>query len=359
MKKKILHIGISKTLGGIETYLLNLMKSINQEEFQMEFLVFYNENPDFLKVIKEQGGIIHRLTSRTENYFQNRKELKAFFKLNSDYTVIHNHIINLTYPWPIFYAPKNSKVILHSHIAKLPSNKRILFFHNFYKKRMLNRADILLACSNLAGEFMFEKERFQLITNAIDFEQYEFKNDIREKYRKEMGLNNEIVLGHIGRFEEQKNHIFLVEMFKQLVDSSELNYHLLLVGEGSLEHKIKEKAEEVDLSGKITFLGVRRDVQELLNVFDLFLLPSLYEGLPFVIVEAQVNGLKCIVSDQVSNESDFNKNISFLPINRGFEEWVKGIEVNAYNNTPRVNDLLNTEYDLRQMIKSIEMIYKN
>lgn len=359
MKVKVLHIGLSKSMGGIETYILNLMKHVNLKKFQLEFLVFYKETPDFLREIINLGGIVHRVTGRDENYFKYRKELKAFFKLHSNYNIIHMHVINLSNPKPIFLAPKNTKVILHSHIAKFNlNNKRVEFFHHFYKVKAINRAESLLACSQVAGEFMYEKNSFKIIDNAIDFEQYEFNPSIRQAYRSELGLEeNEIALIHVGRFEKQKNHEFLIKMFHELIQHSNKKYKLLLAGEGTLKPLIEEMVNKLELSKFISFLGVRNDVSQMLNAMDIFVLPSLYEGLPFSLVEAQVNGLKCIVSANVSNESDLNNNVKFLTINEGYTIWCDSIENFDEELEYRDNDLYNSKYDIKMAIQNLESIY--
>lgn len=355
--KRILHIGLSNVMGGIESYLVNLMQTIDSNKYQLEFLVFHQDEPKFQQSIVQAGGIIHQITSRNENYFLNKKDLHSFFQ-HHNFDTVHYHIVSFSYMTPIQYIPKSTKLVLHSHTSSPPINKRILFFHHLNKIRFLHRANLLLACSKDAAQFMFSNKKCVVLPNGINFERYSFNSSIRMTYREQLQLDNKTVLIHIGRFEKEKNHRFLIEMFSELIRKEGREYRLLLVGTGSLLVETKNLVKQLGLQKDVMFLGLRADIAELLSASDVLLMPSYYEGLPFALIEAQVNGLKCIVSTGVSNESNKNDRISFLPIDKGNGVWIKNIRQYSFNNWQRINDLQNSEYDIAISTKKLQEAYK-
>lgn len=355
--KRVLHIGLSNTMGGIESYLLNLMQTIDQTKYQFEFLVFHRDEPNFQKIIVDRGGIIHRITPRKDSYFLNKKELKNFFRVHK-FDAVHYHLVNYSYMTPIRFLDKSTKLILHSHTSSLPKNKRILLFHYLNKKFFLKRANLLLACSNDAAQFMFSKEKYLVLPNGIDFEKYSFSSSIRMEYRKQLQLDDKVVLINIGRFEKEKNHRFLLEMFSKLKKEQQQDYRLLLVGTGSLLEEIKNRIKCLDLEKEVILLGLRTDIAGLLSASDVLVMPSFYEGLPFALVEAQVNGLKCIVSTGVSNDSNKNSRITFLPIDNDYGVWIKNVKQFSLNSWERVNDLQGSEYDVSASTKALQKAYE-
>ncbi|OCS87059.1 glycosyltransferase [Caryophanon latum] len=356
-KKRILHMGISDSIGGIETYVLNLLTGINKEKFQLEFIVSTSTDIHLINTLKQNGGILHYIVSRKENYIEHKKQLKNILQSNK-FNIIHYHIINLSYLLPFKYINNNCEVILHSHTSKLTSNKRILFFHYVFKAIYMRREIHLLACSEFAGKVMFGEKQFTVIPNAIEFEKYEFNLAKRNEIRELFSLNDQIVLGHIGRLEAEKNHQYLIDLFEVLVKENQLPVHLIIIGEGSLKNHLISYVAEKKLDNKISFLGLRSDINELLNMIDIFLMPSKFEGLPFALIEAQVNGLKCIVSTGVSQESNINGNVKYLSLQSDFANWKDTIYQMSLNLDERNNDLKDSLYDIKKSSKIIEHIYE-
>ena len=207
---------------------------------------------------------------------------------------------------------------------------------------------------------MFGKNgNFEIIKNGIAIKKFEYNEEIRSLKREELGLkDDEIVITHIGRFVLQKNHNFLVEIMKELVKLNS-KYKLLLVGNGELEQKIKEKIEKLNLKKNIKILGVRKDINSILQATDLFILPSFHEGLPVTLVEAQGAGLKCFISDSVTREIDLECGLTeFISLNKSAQEWAEIIDNNKeYKRKNTVEALRKHGYDMTQNAKELENLY--
>lgn len=355
--KKILMIGMSPNPGGIETFIMNIYRNINKQNFKIEFLNVHDKPIAYEKEIKESGGVIHSIKSRRTNYLGNQLDLIRFYKKNN-FDIIHCHIMNNCYPYPLIYAPKKSKICVHSHTAGISNNYRIKFFHKLYKPLTVRFSDNLFACSQSAGEFMYGNSDFKIINNAIDMYEFSFCENKRESIRGQLDLKGLFVMGHIGSFSEVKNHEFLIDVFSSFVKKKE-NAHLLLVGEGSLKSKIKDKVMKYGLENKVSFIGNRNDVDAILCAIDIILLPSHFEGLPYIIVEAQASGLNCIISNNISQEVAITNQVEFLPISeQDIEIWIKKISIiMEQKNTSRPNMLVETKYDLKNVISVFENEY--
>ena len=183
-------------------------------------------------------------------------------------------------------------------------------------------ANLQLACSKEAGEWLFGNTQFIVLNNGIDVSKYVFNQNIREEYRKILGFSDELVLGHVGRFSNQKNHNFLIDIFYEIIKINKKS-KLILIGTGELENEIKEKVESLSLKEKVIFLGARADVNKIMQAMDVFILPSLFEGLPVVGVEAQASGLPCIISDTVSKDVKITDSVLQISLSLPPEEWGK------------------------------------
>ena len=248
--------------------------------------------------------------------------------------------------------------ILHNHTTDTKTEgfrtilKRVL---RPFAKLFANR---YWACSNLAGEWMYGKKAVQsgkitIIPNAIDLERFAFNSYKRKSLRKKLGLDDKFVLGHIGRFVYQKNHSFLIDVFEEVVRVKP-EARLMLIGDGELRKTIEEKVVNLGLQDKVLFLGNRNDVADLYNVMDVFLLPSHYEGLPVVGVEAQANGLKCIMSDQVTEECRLTDNVYFISINQKARKWVDEIvKDEKKRNREVIEKIKRAGFDIRESAKKL------
>lgn len=367
MKKRILIFGYSSLIGGVETFIANLVKYLNKEEFEIDFLV------------QEEITGINR--ERIDGYYKNiyvvdnmkKHPIKALKKLkdiysNNNYDVVHMCLSNASsclYGLPCKFINKNTKVLIHSHNGGDKNYIQHYFFRNILNKM----TDYYLACSELAAIWMFgkkvlKKKKIFIINNAIETEKFLYNTEIRDKKRVELGIKeDEYLIGHVGRFNPQKNHSELIDIFKRVADKDS-KIKLLLLGNGKLEEQIKQKVINLKIEDRVIFLGVKENVNECYQAMDLFVLPSIFEGLPIVGIEAQASGLKCIFSDRITTESDITENVKFIELNN-IEKWDKQIvyEKNNYDKEKRKDkkiygDLIKKGYDLRTEVNKIEKIYK-
>ena len=348
---------------GIASYVMNYYKNINLNEFQIDFLISKSDNgvnDDYKKIIEKNGGkIILKHNIKNTNIIKEIKTIKKLFKENN-YDIVHSHIINMGYFY-LKYAKKNGiKIrILHSHTTFLWSKNIFTHIRNtVFTKLAIRNANYYFACSELAGKFLFKRKRFTLIKNAIDVEQYQFNEETRKIYREKLNFKNEIVYGHIGRFNVQKNHEFLLKVFEELYNNDD-NSRLILVGKGELENEITEKIKERDLEKVVTILGERDDVSKILQAMDVFLLPSLFEGLPIVGIEAQAAGLPCYFSQNITQEAKILETTKFIEI-KDSKEWKNLIFNDKVEQCIRDNkerDIIKAGYEIKSATKKLEKIY--
>lgn len=323
-KIKILCIGMSSNLGGIETYLYNLVKNADKEQFEFHFLDACNGEIALKREIEELGVVIHKIIPRNKNYKEHLNQLKELY-VNDKFDYIHYSLMSFSWFEPITLAKKYSdaKIIVHSHNGGFGKNvslkTRIL--HKIGKFKVRNINFYRVACGEQAGRWMFDGHNFEIFQNGIDIEKFSFKKEYREEIRKRYNIKETTtVIGLIGKLEEQKNHNFLLDIFyeyrKRNVDSK-----LLLIGEGSLQKQLENKAKNLNFLDDIIFTGKVLDSYKFYSAFDIFVMPSLYEGLSIALVEAQVNGLKCYTSDGVDRSSNITGNVEFLSLTEGAEKW--------------------------------------
>lgn len=364
---RILQIGMSDNIGGIETFIINNYRKIDKTKFQFDFINMYDNPLCFEEEIKSLGGKIYHVKSEKKHPFCFSRTLKKIIKDN-DYKIVHIHKNSLAFISSVRIAKKcGAKVIIHSHNTKSTKPNFIInTMHNINKKRLDKIGDMFYGCSMQAANWMFNRKildsnRFILFNNSIDVNKFRFDKTIRNKKRKELCLNEkEIVIGHVGRFIEQKNHDFLIDIFNE-INKKNKNTRLVLIGEGELFEKIKSKVKNLDLEKNIMFLKKRLDVNELFQAFDIFLLPSLYEGLPIVGVEAQCSGLQCFFSENVTKEILLLSNSKMLDINLGPKKWADIILNNYEQNLTRDEAYLKVSesgFDIDKEIKKLQSNYE-
>ena len=350
---RVLHFVSTLSRGsGVMSVIMNYYRHIDRDKVQFDFLHFIACEDSYMEEIRELGGKIYCI-DKPGSSFQSIKQLNSFFRLHAgEYTWLHNHEVYLTFLLrPIAKRYGLEKFIVHCHATKY-SDKTL----NAVRNRILCLPIRFMkverfACSEAAGKFLYGEKMLKagkvfIMHNAIDCEKFRFRPEVRERLRKEMGLEGKFVIGHVGRFERQKNHEFLIEVFaecKKEIDSC----ILLLIGEGSLRSKIEKKVVEKGLKNSIIFLTKRNDMEYLYQVMDLFVLPSLYEGLPVSCLEAQVNGLECIVSRTVTDElkkQTIGSIITMLPLEK--KVWKQNILSCKIRQTSISQHINNDNYDI-------------
>lgn len=311
---------------GIENFIMNLYRHINRDIVQFDFIVHSKEEALYDKEIEALGGKIYRFTYKDDkNFIKYVKDLNHFFKEHKEYKIIHGNMQSMM-PVYLWIAKKNGVPVCigHSHNSDYEKTKKGFILHilSRFTKYISN---VNFACSQEAAKYLFGKRNYEFIPNAIDVEKFQYNEDIRKQVREELDLpQDSIVIGHVGRFDLQKNHTRLIDIFYE-VSKKEPKAVLCLLGEGKLEEQIKEKVQELNLQEKVKFLGVRKDTNRLYCAMDLFVLPSLYEGLPVVGIEAQTEGLSCLLSDSISKETNITGQVEYLPLDETNEVWAEKI----------------------------------
>lgn len=344
--------------GGLETMLMNYYRNIDRNKVQFDFLVHRDFEADYDKEILALGGKIHhisRLIPWSKGY---KNELCRFFKEHSEYKIVHVHQDCLSSV--ALQCAEECGVpvrIAHSHNSNQDKNLKYPIKRH-YMKKIPDYATDLFACGKEAGKWMFGNHEFRVLPNAIDTSRYIFTESIRNEVRKELSIADEFVIGHIGRFNPQKNHDFLIDIFSQ-IKKQKSNAKLLLVGDGDEISNIKNKVQKLQLNNSVIFTGVRTDVNRLLQAMDVFVFPSLYEGFPVTMVEAQASGIPCIISDKVPDECIITEGlVDVKSLSDSSEKWAECIlskkEVKRRNVS---DDIIKSGFDIKSAAKWLEEFY--
>lgn len=351
--KKILVTGLSSNIGGIETFFMSYYRLLKEDNFKFDFITI-DSYVAFEDEILKNNDCVFKLPSFKKNPIGYYKKLNKIMKENN-YDILHANMLSAANIFPLKLAKKNGikKIIAHSHNGGVPSGIIRKLLNKYNKPKISCYANVFLACSDLAGKWFFEKKcRFHVIKNAIDVDKFKFNETNRKKIRRQLNLADEIVIGHIGKVCEQKNHIFLLKVFEKL-EKSGCKCKLLMIGNG-------ENAEILRYlnNTNIIKLPAQRNIEEYYSAFDLFALPSLFEGLPVVGIEAQANGLPCLFSSTITKEIKINDNCKFIDLN--CEKWVSKIEKminkNEVNRTEKIM-LKKNGYSIKEEYKNLKKIY--
>ena len=345
--------------GGIENFIMNYYRNIDRSKVQFDFLVHYEEKGYYDDEILQLGGKIYYTNVRKDKkIIKYIKFLNKFFKEHKEYKIIHGHMPGLA---PIYFmmAKINGvKIrISHSHVndTEKTLKGRIL---KLVIKTIKHFSNVYFACSEDAGKFMYGKRKFTVIENAIDIDKFSFDLSKREELRKELELKDEFVLGCVGRFNYQKNHFFLLDIFSE-IHKLEQNTKLVLIGEGDLENDIKQKAKELNIEKDILFLGVKKNIQDYYNVFDVFVLPSNFEGVGIVFVEAQANGLKTFASTEVPKEAKVSELIHFISLQKEPSYWAKEILSNKMDRKDVTKEIEENNLSIKKEASKLQNMYIN
>lgn len=323
--KKVLHIVAVMDRGGQETFIMNVFRVIDREKVSFDFLCTLDTHGDYDDEILELGGKIHHFQSSGKSSLIRRFiSLYKFLRDHkSEYEAFHIHTQHAmtgflsAIPARVWGIPK---IIVHSHNVDTFYHPR---FHFLFRPLLRHMNVTKFACSESAGKWLFGRNtECQVVRNGIDVKQFLYNKGIRERVRNDNNWEEKYVIGHIGRMEEQKNHFFLLEVFSKLVEIND-DAILVLVGDGTLVEDIQERARKLGIREKVFFLGVRNDVNELLQGFDLFLFPSLFEGLGIVLIEAQCAGLPCLISEHMPEEVDVSDLVERLNLQESAMNWAK------------------------------------
>jgi len=365
-KTKVLYFVDRFLVGGIQTLIVNILKNINKNEIQIDFLILDDGNKYILEDdLREKGYNVYKLNNiwirKPTDYYKYAKALDSFFSKHHDYKVVHLHGSSKNY-MVLKYAKKYNipMRIAHSHNIGFQTKSRLkTIVGDLLKNKLKKYATDYFACSKKAGEWLFGKKDVTIINNGINIDEFTFNKKIREEYRDKLGIcKNELLFGHVGRFTNQKNHLFLIDIFKE-IHSNNQKAKLLLVGSGELEEEIKNKVSNYELTEAVIFAGFQTNVSDYFQAMDVFLFPSKYEGLGIVLLEAQAAFLPCFASkDVVPNDVKITELVSFISLNETPKEWAKIISSSNLNRRNCTKDILKHEYSIKQTTDYLTKIYQ-
>lgn len=357
---RILHVVTYMGRGGLETMIMNYYRHLDRSKVQFDFLVHRDFRGDYDDEIESLGGRIFRIPRLVPWSRSYLKSLENFFCEHSAYKIVHVHQDCLSSV--ILKVAKKCGVpvrIAHSHNSNQDKNLKYPI-KLLCKQFIPTYATHLFACGKEAGDWMFSGAPFRVLNNAIDAKQYVYDSNRRCQIRAALGIPDDaFVIGHIGRFNAVKNHAFLLDVFARVRQQGS-NAILLLVGDGDLRAEMEQKAATLSISSNVIFTGIRSDVPELLQAMDCFVFPSLYEGLPVTLIEAQAAGLPCIVSDGVPIECDKTGLVTRIPLPAGTAHWAEETlktQSNARQNTKE--QIVQAGYDIEANAQWLQDFYLN
>lgn len=387
----VLHVLGGVSLGGAESRIMDLYRQMNREEIQFDFLVHaaavkrgfqemrrtadeseeQNEKDDggvrkpefYDEEIQAMGGHIYVLPKfKVYNYFSYRKAVRAFFAAHREFQVVQGHMTSTAGIYlPIARRAGVPVVVAHARNAGVVKGLKGLATH-FFRRGLAKKADYCFACSVLAGQDVFGEAAMQagqvkVIYNAIDVGRFTYDESVRQEVRARLGIGGALVLGHVGRFEYQKNHPYLLEVFAAVCEKRK-DAVLLLLGDGEDRPAMEEKCRQLGIAERVRFLGNCKDAWRYYQAMDFFLLPSFFEGLPGVLVEAQAAGLRCMVSDTVTREAKATDLVTYLSIEESPRRWAEKIFMQAgYVRRDTAQELREAGFDVRTQAQGYRRFY--
>lgn len=343
--------------------LMNYYRQMREKGIQFDFLVHRTEEGHYDREIASLGGRIYPMPQiRPGNYLRYFKLLDDFFAKHREYKVVHSHMNENS--GFVLRAARKAGVpcrIIHSHLSDLGLDYKYPF-RLYARMAIKDHPSDYFACSARAGEWLFGKRKpvsskVTVLHNAVNAAEFRYNEAVRLAVRRELRAGDALVIGHIGRFNEQKNHRFLLQIFES-IHRRNPNTLLVMAGDGHLRPLMEKEAEKRGIAHAVRFLGVREDVANLLQAMDLFLFPSLFEGLPVVLVEAQAAGLRCVVSDRITREADITGRVTFLPLEQSPDEWSDAVLGMTYEHADTRSQLRARGYDAEAMAEWLSDYYR-
>ena len=356
---RVLHMIASLDVGGSQTMMMNIYRNIDREKIQFDFVIDRPEETYFADEIKSLGGRVYTMTPfHGTNAGEIKRDWNNFFYTHPEYRILHSHVRSYASLYLPVARAHGVKTIIHSHSTSTGGGVKGAV-KSVMQMPLRYQADVLMACSVDAGIWLFgkracESERFVLLPNGIDVRRFVLNPEKRKQYRQELGLEGRWVIGNVGRFYDVKNHTFLLDAFQKAHEREE-DAVLLLVGVGPLQQEMAQKAVDLGVAEQVIMTGNRDDVPELLGAMDVFAFPSLWEGLPMTVVEAQAAGLPCVLSDTITREVDVSPLVRYLPLGDP-ERWADAM----LERRPRLDatkNIVKAGFDIRASAKRLSALY--
>lgn len=357
---RILHVVQRMEAGGTQALLMNIYRNIDRNKIQFDFLVEYPEKEFYDDEILAMGGNIYYTDVRKNlNIIKFKKELTKILEGKYKYQIIHVHVSTIGYLCFSIAKKFGIKVrIAHAHNnSSVKDIKYIL--RSVLRKLFAYKATDYFACSEEAGKFFFKHRKFKCIKNAIDSSKFIFDDNIRNKKRKELQLQENFVIGHVGRLHPQKNHKFLIEIFAKIKEKKK-NAKLILVGNGPQENEIKNIVKTLNLEKDVLFLGTRKDVNEIYQAMDIFIFPSLFEGLGIAAIEAQASGIPVLCSDTVSKQVEITNICKRISLQESALNWAnEAIQLSQSKDSKKnmQKEIIDSGFDIKHVSEELQEFY--
>lgn len=359
---KILQVNYKMDIGGIESFLMNVYRNIDRSKYQFVFLTYFDKTFDFEEEIESLGGKVVRISNPNDiSIIKHVKEIYHVIRKEKIEAVHCHTYFNAAYVVLAAFLAKVKIRVVHSHttlaLTKSSFSKKV----KWGVSRMMIRlfSTHRLACSQEAGKALYKNMDFKVISNGIDFSKFFYSEEKRKEGRSSLNIpESTFVLGHVGRLDTPKNHIFLIDILEEIVKKQK-DALLLLVGTGPLEKELKDIVKKKGLEKKVLFLGNRKDVGKYLCIFDLFVFPSLYEGLPVSLVEVQANGLPALISDVISKEIQLTACIHYFSLEKSASIWADEILKMNVKRVDTIDALQQSDYSIHKTVSVLTQIFEN
>ena len=348
---RILQMIASLYRGGSQTVVMNLYKNIDRSKVQFDFIIDHTQYDDYKQTIEELGGKIYVLpTFVGTNIKEIKKAWNDFFINHPEYKILHSH--SRSYASIYFPIAKKHgvKTIIHSHSTGNGDGIKSRI-KDLLQIPLRNIADYFMACSMDCGRWLFgekvlKQDNFYLLNNAVDTNQFVYNKQIRDEYRKEFNVGSKKVFIQVGNFVREKNHLFSLDVFsKVLTKNKDCLFFIVGSGEDEEIKPIKEKIDNLKLNDYVYMLGVRKDVNKLLQMADCYLMPSTFEGLSLAAIEAQASGIVCLLSNTVSSDVKITNVCKFLPLVE--DAWINEMSDEMVEHEETYNDVVKAGYDIK------------
>ena len=362
-KTKVLYFVDRLRHGGIQQLIVEIMKKMDEEKVKIDLLILDDGQTYPLEdVVKGLGIQVFKLNAwiwTPFDYIKQMRNLNQFFREHHDYKVVHMHSSSKNFM--VLKMAKKYGInirIAHSHnIGFQSKNKMKILIGDFFKKPLKKYATHYFACSKLAGKWLFGDSEVKIIHNAVDYDKFKFNQQRRDELRKELEIENSLVIGNVGRFTNQKNHTFLVDIFHEIHKQNE-NAILMLVGIGEKEQEIRDKVKTLGLTNSVKFMGFCDNVNEYMWAMDCFVFPSIFDGLGLVLIEAQTTGMKCFTSkDVVPEEAKISELLEYISLEKTAKEWADIILNSSFERKSIKKELKDKKYLIEQTVKELEKFY--
>lgn len=347
--------------GGIENFMMNYFRHINKNVIRIDFAIQGNSRGAFDDEIESAGSCIYRLPKPSQHFLQYKRDFSGILK-SGKYKIIHSHCDAMNFR--ILRLAKKCNIpvrISHSHNTEhiLPGKSKFkILYYEYSRKKIVKYASVCYACSKEAGNWLYGNAPFKIVPNAIDIEKFLFNVGQRKMLRKKYEISeNTIVLGHVGRFDVQKNQMFLINLLRILLKNQNAKFLLLLVGNGWMRKSIEKSVMNYQLEKYVIFTGEVDNPQDYYNMMDIFLMPSLFEGYGIALEEAEVNGLPCIASEYIPKEVSVLNHIRYLPLDLDLwhENIIRLLPPKRYADAAK--ELKYKGYDINDAAKELENEY--